>query len=349
MTTAPVVRLYRLNRVQADRGHAFCAALPADLPLGDSDGQPFASSLLLFEDGEPLGSAHSQHDEIRVKGRGRYSHWANQLWFSTSDNTSPLKNRRLYQVMVPSVGVGGIPSTIDLDSIPPFKRFSLARDTFRQIWPFSALPDFGRQVDLDARFAADFARVCPEADYSFERKYNMDQIARLALRVTGDVAECGTYKGASAFFLARRIQEAGGGRRLCLFDSFAGLSPPDQRDGDWWQAGNLSATSEAVRSTLAPLGDLSFVDIYDGWIPLRFSEVANRRFCLVHIDVDLLAPTRDSLEFFYPRLSKGGIMVFDDYGHQSCPGVTFVVDAFMAGKPEPIVNLASGGAIIVKE
>jgi hypothetical protein len=233
--------------------------------------------------------------------------------------------------------------------MPSFMRFCLARDAFRQIWPFSVLPDFGRRVDLDAHFAADFARVCPEADYSFERKYNIDQIARLALRVSGDVAECGTYKGASAFFLARRIQEAGGGRRLCLFDSFAGLSPPDQGDGDWWQAGNLSASKETVLSILAPLGDLSFVEIYDGWIPHRFPEVADRRFCLVHIDVDLLAPTRDSLGFFYPRVSKGGIIVLDDYGHQSCPGATFAVDSFMADKPEPIVNLASGGAIIIKE
>ena len=80
----------------------------------------------------------------------------------------------------------------------------------------------------------------------------------------------------------------------------------------------------------------------------RFPEVAGRTFCFVHIDVDLHRPTLDSIAFFYPRMAPGGIILLDDYGFVSCPGVTEAIDAFMADKPEPIVNLASGGAFILK-
>ena len=42
------------------------------------------------------------------------------------------------------------------------------------------------------------------------------------------------------------------------------------------------------------------------------------------------------------------MILLDDYGFQSCPGVTKAVDEFMTGKPESIINLASGGAMIVR-
>ncbi|MEO0034391.1 MAG: hypothetical protein RLZZ501_414, partial [Pseudomonadota bacterium] len=102
------------------------------------------------------------------------------------------------------------------------------------------------------------------------------------------------------------------------------------------------------RSNLAKLGGDLPVEIYPGWIPERFGEVADRRFCLVHIDVDLQQPTLDALAFFYPRLVPGGLIVFDDYGCSTCVGATAVVDAFLADKPEPIIHLAAGGAFLVK-
>jgi O-methyltransferase len=104
-----------------------------------------------------------------------------------------------------------------------------------------------------------------------------------------------------------------------------------------------------VQRALAPLGAISFVDIYKGWIPDRFHEVADRRFCFVHIDVDLYQPSLDSIAFFYPRMEPGAIIVLDDYGFESCPGVTAAIDKFMEGKPEPVVNVSAGGALIIKK
>lgn len=55
-----------------------------------------ASRLVLFENGKPLGPAHSPHDDIRKEGSGRYSHWGTTLWFSSSDGTDPRSNGRAY-------------------------------------------------------------------------------------------------------------------------------------------------------------------------------------------------------------------------------------------------------------
>jgi hypothetical protein len=68
---------------------------------------------------------------------------------------------------------------------------------------------------------------------------------------------------------------------------------------------------------------------------------------IVHIDVDLFDPTLSSIAFFHPRMVPGGVILLDDYGLDTCPGVTAAIDQFMLGRPEPVINLASGGAFIM--
>jgi hypothetical protein len=63
---------------------------------GDTMYAPSASNLKIYEDDVPLGPAHSQHADIRQLGRGRYSHWGDTLYFSTSDNSDPTTNKRRY-------------------------------------------------------------------------------------------------------------------------------------------------------------------------------------------------------------------------------------------------------------
>ena len=79
---------------KAEEGYCFIADLPADL-LSDRE---HSSSLLLFEDERPIGPAHVPHDAIRTLGRGRFSHWGDALYFSSSDNSDPRTNKRRYSV-----------------------------------------------------------------------------------------------------------------------------------------------------------------------------------------------------------------------------------------------------------
>jgi hypothetical protein len=64
---------------------------------GDSVDDPFASTLTLFEDGRALGPAHEAHANI-PGGSGRYSHWGDWLYFSTSDGSNPQSNGRAYRI-----------------------------------------------------------------------------------------------------------------------------------------------------------------------------------------------------------------------------------------------------------
>jgi O-methyltransferase len=151
------------------------------------------------------------------------------------------------------------------------------------------------------------------------------------------------WNGASSWFICNRF--AGSGKTHHGFDSFEGLPEPAAVDGSYWRGGDNFATEADARATLAEFP----AKLYRGWIPERFAEVDDRRFCFVSVDVDLCEPTRDSIEFFYPRMVPGGVMVFDDYGSEiQSPGAAKAIDGFMAERPEPLIKAPTAQAFLIK-
>lgn len=77
-------------------GAQWVASLPADVDEPDGAHPCRQSRLALFENGDPLGPAHSSHADIEALGGGRYSHWQDGLRFSTRDGSDPNSNGRSY-------------------------------------------------------------------------------------------------------------------------------------------------------------------------------------------------------------------------------------------------------------
>ncbi|MGP0032958.1 MAG: TylF/MycF/NovP-related O-methyltransferase [Solirubrobacteraceae bacterium] len=94
---------------------------------------------------------------------------------------------------------------------------------------------------------------------------------------------------------------------------------------------------------------LERVQLLPGIFPDETGEqLADRTFRFVHVDVDVYQSASDVFEWAWPRLSHGGVAVFDDYGFPACPGVTQFVDE-QRGRPDRLVlhNL-NGHGIVVK-
>ncbi len=184
-----------------------------------------------------------------------------------------------------------------------------------------------------------------------DRCYFLHAAGRLVAQksIPGDTAECGVRFGKSTFFLMKALSDPA--RPHHIFDSFAGLSAAGDEDRptggiEGWAEGDISVEEQAARGYLAQFSNCHF---YKGWIPSRFDEVADRRFALVHIDVDLYRPTLDAIEFFFPRLTPGGVIVCDDYGFASCPGATKAFDEYFADRREMVIPIPSGQCIVRKE
>lgn len=174
-----------------------------------------------------------------------------------------------------------------------------------------------------------------------DRRWMLNQLTKLVQNVPGDTAECGVHTGSSSYLICKALR-----RQHFLFDSFEGLSAPDWADGDCFCKNDLSIPLEVAQRNLAEFANLSF---RPGWIPERFEEVKERRFCFVHIDLQLYQPTRDSLEFFYPLMNPGGVIICDDYGFTTCPGATKAFDEFLHDRTEKLISLSCGSAFLVRD
>lgn len=198
----------------------------------------------------------------------------------------------------------------------------------------------------DSEFVEKFKKMSPHNLFSMERKYTLKELAKLVKNKEGAIAEAGVYVGVSAWFLANELK----GADMYLFDSFEGLSSPDEMDQSptgvhQWEESQLSVSEDVARENLKEFSNIHFMK---GWIPSRFQDVEKIKFKLVHIDVDLYQPTYDTLQFFYEKMVSGGVIVMDDYGFENCPGAYAAAQEYMEGKQESIVQLATGQGLIIK-
>lgn len=177
------------------------------------------------------------------------------------------------------------------------------------------------------------------------KRWMMHQLLRLVADVPGDTAECGVFQGAGSYLICKANAQSQQKRTHFIFDSFEGLSAPAAIDGSYWKPRDMAVGEDIVKANLATCTDF---ELKRGWIPDRFPDVADRRFAFVHIDVDLHQPTLDSLAFFYARMSPGGVILLDDWGHTTCPGATKACDDFLRDRPEKVVALSDGGGFLIK-
>jgi O-methyltransferase len=164
-------------------------------------------------------------------------------------------------------------------------------------------------------------------------------LAKSYAHLPGDMAEVGVFQGASA----KLFCEVKGQKPLHLFDTFEGLPKACEHDGPVHAAKQYACTLDSVRSYLAAYPNVHF---YKGRFPDTAGPLTDKTFSFVHFDVDLYESTLACLEFFYPRMMIGGVMLSHDYSLLA--GVRKAVDEFLAERSERPIELPSTQCMIVK-
>jgi O-methyltransferase len=197
--------------------------------------------------------------------------------------------------------------------------------------------------DDDLAFVRLFNQVLGYTLVDKVRCYILYQCAKNSVRIVGDIAEIGVFRGGTAKLLAKT--SAPTGKTVHLFDTFAGM-PSVDASIDLHQAGDFANTS--IEAVQAYLRDCNNVRLYKGLFPSTAQPIEQKSFALVHIDVDIYPSVLSCCAFFYPRMERGGMMLFDDYGFLSCPGVKKAVDEFFVGKREFPIYLPTGQCLVVR-
>lgn len=192
------------------------------------------------------------------------------------------------------------------------------------------------------QFATSLKKIKSETELLLEdiEAYHVHMAVKITRKVPGDIAEVGVYKGGSA----KIICQAKGDKSLHLFDTFEGLPKVDDVDMVWpFYEGKFAASYDRVRDYL---GQEKNVYFYKGIFPDTSDPVKDKRFSFVNLDVDTYESTKKCIEFFYPRMSPGGVILSHDY--LTAPGVQKAFDEFFADKAEPVIETAGSQCVVIK-
>ena len=164
--------------------------------------------------------------------------------------------------------------------------------------------------------------------------------------IIGDMAELGVYRGNSAAFLAYYARTYN--RAVLLFDTFEGFDQRDLVGVDESKSTEFEDTSLHDVRNLVGDKDVKFIQ---GRFPESIPpDLYTSRFCLAHIDCDLYEPAKAGLEFFYPRLSSGGLLIVHDYANPYWGGIKRAVDEYCCTIPErPIVFGDKSGTAMIRK
>jgi hypothetical protein len=184
-----------------------------------------------------------------------------------------------------------------------------------------------------------------EVDFAFfpYEAFMIYSIVKTQTALEGDLAEVGVYQGGSAKLICEVKKE----KRLYLFDTFTGLPQVSNDDTHFgqkhWHDNEFNNTS--VESIKKLLDKYENVDIIKGIFPESGQEIANKKFCFVHLDVDLYKSTIDSLRFFFPKMVSGGIILIHDY-HSD--GIQKAFKEFKTENQIHVIELTGSQAMIIK-
>lgn len=176
-------------------------------------------------------------------------------------------------------------------------------------------------------------------DYS--RAYFLYQSLINLKGISGDVAECGSFRGGTAYMFGKITNE-----QISIFDTFEGM-PDLITEHDTHRAGDLKNTS--IEHVTNLLKEFDNINIYQGFFSDTFKQLSEKKYKFVHCDADIYQSIMDVNNYFYNRMEKGGIIVYDDYGWASTKGAQKAILEFFEDKPELPIYLPTRQAFIIKQ
>jgi O-methyltransferase len=144
--------------------------------------------------------------------------------------------------------------------------------------------------------------------------------------VEGDLIETGVWRGGACIFM-RAVLVAYGieDRRVFVADSFEGLPKPGRKDFPADKRNqhqihvNLAVSREEVENNFRRYGLLDEKVVFlKGWFKDTLPSAPIEKLAILRLDGDLYGSTMEAMDHLYPKLSKGGFCIIDDYALYGC-------------------------------
>ncbi len=229
----------------------------------------------------------------------------------------------------------------------------------------------GFDPDMEPEFRAIFSR-CKEATMtSLPRMYALYCAVNYVIdrSVPGAIVECGVWKGGSSMLAAMTLARRGHtSRDLYMYDTYAGMTSPSPLDhqlrdeglgspkavrDEWhrtqrlgvsaWCFSPLDEVKENLRLTGYPYSRMKFIE---GPVEETIPATTPEAISILRLDTDWYESTLHELRHLYPRLSRHGVLILDDYGYWG--GAKRAVDTYFDGQPVLMTKLDVAARLIIK-
>ncbi|CAN5208822.1 hypothetical protein BH09PAT1_BH09PAT1_5960 [soil metagenome] len=169
------------------------------------------------------------------------------------------------------------------------------------------------------------------------------------LNIPGDIVELGSFDGTTSILMQKTLDQLQSDKKIHVYDSFEGLPEKSDNDGGTgFFAGSCKTQKENLirnfkkHKTKLPI-------IHEGWFSDTLPKGLPNKISFAHLDGDFYSSILESLVYVYPKLSKGAIVVIDDYCdpkvrdvNNILPGVKKACDEFFKDKEEKVGVLLAG-------
>ena len=179
----------------------------------------------------------------------------------------------------------------------------------------------------------------------------------MAARIPGDFVECGVNAGFLSSAILSYLDWNRLGKRFYLVDTFEGpvLRQFSREEID---SGRIAVAQEAL-SAGAYVTDLervrrnyaewSRIEVVQGCVPEVLPAIdTSNRIAFLHLDMNCGFPEAAALRYFWPFMSPGGIVLFDDYAYFGCEAQARAIDEAAAALRAEILVLPTGQGMVMR-
>lgn len=159
--------------------------------------------------------------------------------------------------------------------------------------------------------------------------------ASVALEVEGDFVEIGVNYGLLSRSICEHVNFRDLNRKFFLVDPWGNSS------GEGYDP----VAFEAVELNFKEFRNVVLVR---GSAPEALQQIDSEKIAYLALDINDGVMERQSLEILWPRIAKGGVVYFDDIGWAHYEKLRDEIERFLGDKPEQLLFLASGNAILIK-
>jgi O-methyltransferase len=178
------------------------------------------------------------------------------------------------------------------------------------------------------------------------RCFELWSIGKQLSKKEGAVIEVGVWRGGTALLLCKAFTS---NTTIYLCDTFEGVVKASDKD-TLYKGGEHADTSEQIVVELLETNKVSNFHIIKGIFPEKATDaVSGEQFKFCHIDVDVYQSAKDIFEWVWPKMIRGGMVVFDDYGFAACEGITTLVNELTLQYPDSLfIYNINGHGILIK-